>query len=90
MSAFAVFSARGILQKVGVDVGRLDMDVADDGAADEHVGDAEEMWMIGRIDHLHLVQLDIEVLIDAMEYAFDLQIVLEFDGHFFGFQRFEE
>ena len=42
------------------------------------------------IHRLRIIQLDVEVLVDALECAADLDFVLEFDGDFVLDERFEE
>jgi hypothetical protein len=42
------------------------------------------------IHRLCIVQLDVQVLIHALECAADLDFVLEFDGNFVLDERFEE
>lgn len=38
------------------------------------------MWVLELIDDRNVVQLDVEVLVDALQCALDGYIVLEFDG----------
>lgn len=55
------------------------MDVPHHGASDEDVLDRAQMGVLELIDNLDVVELDVEVLVDALEDALELNVVLEFD-----------
>jgi hypothetical protein len=48
------------------------------------------MGILQLLDHLYIIQLDIEVLVNRFQCAADLDIVLELDGDFVVDQGFEE
>lgn len=48
------------------------------------------MWVLDLLDDLDVVQLDVEVLIDALERAPDLDVVLELDRDLVVNERLEE
>lgn len=67
----AVLAACGVLEEGHVDVGRVDVDVADDGAANEDGGDGEKVRVFVAVEDLDLLELAVEVLVDAVERAAD-------------------
>lgn len=56
------------------------MDVADDGAADKHVLDGAEVGVAQLLVDRDVVELDVEVLVDRLERARHLDVVLKLDG----------
>lgn len=48
------------------------------------------MGILNLLDNLDVVQLDVEVLVDALERAADLDVVLELDRHLAVDERLEE
>jgi hypothetical protein len=48
------------------------------------------MGILDLLDDLDVVQLDVEVLIDALERAPDLDVILELDCHLMVDERLEE
>ena len=90
VAPLAILSPAGVLQEGHVDVGRVDVDVAHDGAADEDGGDSLEVRVALGVENLDLLQLAVEVLVDAVQHALDLEVVLELDGHQLGLERLEE
>ncbi len=48
------------------------------------------MRVLDLLEHLDVVELDVEVLVDALEDAADLDVVLELDGDLVVDQGFEE
>ena len=51
---------------------------------------AYQMWPAHLVDSLGVIQLDVQVLIYALQRPADLDLVLEFDGDFVLDERFEE
>lgn len=49
-----------------------------------------QMWPSHLIRRLRIIELDIEVLVDALEGAADADFVFELDGDFVVYERFEE
>lgn len=49
-----------------------------------------QVWVLELLDDLNLVELDVEVLVDALERAADLDIVLELDRDLVVDERLEE
>lgn len=66
------------------------MDVAHHGPADEHVLDGAQVRVLELLDDLDVVQLDVEELVDALEHAPDLDVVLELDRDLVVDEGFEE
>ena len=66
------------------------MDVTDHGAADEHVLDGAQVRVLELLDDLDVVELDVEELVDALEHAPDLDVVLELDRDLVVDEGFEE
>lgn len=66
------------------------MNVSYDGSTDEHILCRAQMRPPDLIHRLCVVQLDVQVLVHALECAADLDFVLEFDGDFVLDERFEE
>ncbi len=48
------------------------------------------MRVLDLLEHLDVVEFDVEVLVDALEDAADLDVVLELDGDLVVDQGFEE
>lgn len=48
------------------------------------------MRILDLLQHLDIVELDIEVLVDALKHAADLDVVLEFDCDLVVDEGFEE
>lgn len=48
------------------------------------------MWILDLLDHLYVVELDVEELVDGLERAADGDVVLELDGDFVVDERLEE
>jgi hypothetical protein len=40
------------------------------------------MRVLDLLDHLHILELDVEELVDGLEGAADGNVILEFDRHF--------
>jgi len=66
------------------------VDISDHGAADEDVLDGAQMGIFQLLDDLYLVELDVEVLVDALERAADLNIVFQLDRDLVVDERLEE
>lgn len=66
------------------------MDVADHGSADEYVLDGAQVRVLELLDDLDVVELDVEELVDALEHAADLNVVLELDRDLVVDEGFEE
>ena len=49
-----------------------------------------QMRILDLLEHLNLVELDVEELIDGLEGAANGDIILQFDGDFMVYQRLEE
>lgn len=49
-----------------------------------------QMWVFDFLHHCDIIQLDVQVLIHALQRAADRDIILELDGDFVVDQRFEE
>mmetsp|Transcript_5733 Transcript_5733/g.13879 ORF Transcript_5733/g.13879 Transcript_5733/m.13879 type:complete len:201 (-) Transcript_5733:13-615(-) len=89
----AELPAGGVLQELHVDVFRLDVDEADDGATDEAGGDGDEVRVAGGVDDRDVVELDVEELVDGVERAAEGEVVFELDGDLLvdeGFEKREE
>ncbi len=54
------------------------------------LSEAYQMWPPHLVDGLGIIQLDVQVLIHALQRPADLDLVLEFDGDFVRDERFEE
>lgn len=76
----ALTSPRGILEQGDVDGAGGQVDVADDGAADEDVLDGAEVGVAQLLVDRDVVELDVEVLVHRLERARHLDVVLELDG----------
>lgn len=50
----------------------------------------DQMWILDLLDHLYVVELDVEELVDGLERAADGDVVLELDGDFVVDERLEE
>lgn len=48
------------------------------------------MWVLDLLDDLNVVELDVEVLVDALECTADLDVILELDCHLVVDERLEE
>lgn len=66
------------------------MDVPYHRTTDEDVLDGAEMRVLQLLDYLDLVELDVEVLVHALEGAAELDVVLELDGDLLVDERLEE
>jgi hypothetical protein len=64
--------------------------VAHHGAADEDIFDRAQVGVLDLVDDLDVVELDVEVLVDALERATDLYVVLELDRYLVVYERLEE
>lgn len=73
-------SPGSILQQGDVDGAGRQVDVAHDGAADEDVLDGAEVGVAQLLVDRDVVELDVEVLVDRLEGARHLDVVLELDG----------
>lgn len=73
-------SPRGILEQRDVDGAGGQVDVADDGATDEDVLDGAEVGVLKLLVDRDVVELDVEVLVDRLERARHLDVILELDG----------
>lgn len=73
-------SPRSILKQGDVHSAGGQVDVADDGAADKHILDGAEMRVAQLFVDRDVIQLDVEVLVDRLEGARHLDVVLELDG----------
>lgn len=73
-------SPRGILEQRDVDCAGGQVDVSHDGTADEHVLDGAEVGVPQLLVDRDVVELDVEVLVDRLEGARHLDVVLELDG----------
>lgn len=85
-----VFLPGRVLEQLGVDVFRWDLNVAHDGTAHKARFERRELRVPFRLHHRHIQQLDVQVLIDRMQRARQDDVVFELDRHFFANQRFEE
>lgn len=104
-------SPRSILQERDIHRRRRQVDVADDGAADEDVFDGAlgggarvsrgalgrrrrsgtyQVRILELVEDGNVVELDVEVLVDALEDAADLDVVLELDRDLLVDEGFEE
>lgn len=55
------------------------MNVTDHRSADKHIFDRAQVRILELFDDLDVVELDVEELVDALEHAPDLDVVLELD-----------
>lgn len=54
------------------------MHVAHDGAAQKHILDCAQVRVLEVVDDRDVVELDVEILVDRLERARDLDVVFEF------------
>lgn len=73
-------SPRGILEQRDVHGAGGQVDVAHHGPADEDVLDGAEVGVAQLLVDRDVVELDVEVLVDRLERARHLDVVLELDG----------
>jgi len=66
------------------------MDVADDGAADEDALEREEVRVLVGVEEGNVEELEVEELVDAVQDATHLQVVLQLHDHDLRFQRLEK
>lgn len=66
------------------------MHVSDDGTADEDILDGAKMRVLQLLDNRNVIELDVEVLVDALEHAADLDVVFELDGDLTVDERLEK
>lgn len=66
------------------------MNVTDHRPADKHVLDRAQVRILELFDDLDVVELDVEELVDALEHAPDLDVVLELDRDLVVDEGFEE
>ena len=66
------------------------MDIADDGAADEDVLDGAEMRVFQLVEHDHVVELDVEVLVDRFQRPAQRDVVFQFHRYRLLCECFEE
>lgn len=83
-------SPRCILQQRHVHRTTRQVNIAHNRSANEDVFDSAQVGILDLLVNRDVVQLDVEVLIDALEGAGDLDIVLELDGDRLVNQGFEE
>lgn len=69
-------SPRSILQQRRIYRSRSEMDISNHAPSDEDVLDRAEMRVLEFIHHRDIVELDVEVLIHALEGASDRYVVL--------------
>lgn len=79
-----------VLQQLCVYLLGRQLNVADNTAANETVADGSEVRMLVRVYHLHVVQLDVEVLVDRVESAAQTDVILQLDHYGLTDQRAEE
>lgn len=58
--------------------------------ADEAVLDRQQMRVLLFVDHVDIVQLDVQILIDRVQRTADGDVVLELDDHLLVGERLEE
>ena len=66
------------------------MHVPHHAAADEDALDRRQVRVLDLLDHLHVLELDVEELVYALKGAADGDVVLELDGYFGVDEGFEE
>jgi hypothetical protein len=79
-----------ILEKRGIHSARGQMNVSYDGSTDEHILCRAQMRPPDLIHRLCVVQLDVQVLVHALQCATDLDFILEFDSDLVLDERLEE
>jgi len=57
------------------------VDVADDGAADEDVLDGAQVGVFQLVQHDHVVEFDVQVLVDGFQCAADADVVFQLDRY---------
>lgn len=82
--------ATGVLQQRAIDLVRREVDVSDDGAADEDVLDGAQVRVLQLVQNHHVVEFDVQILVDGLEGAADADVVFQLDGHGLLGQGFEE
>ena len=65
------------------------LDVADDGTANEAVFDGEHVRILFRVRHRNVRQLDVEILVDRVKSPVDGKVVLQLDHHVLPHERLE-
>ena len=81
---------RSILQQRGVAFFGGQLDVADDGAANEAVFDGEHVRILFRIRHRNVRQLDVEILVYRVKRPVDGQVVLQLHHHVLAHEGLEK
>lgn len=66
------------------------MDVADDGSSDKDILDRAQVRVLELLHDGNVVELDVEVLIHALERAAELNVILELHRDFLLDERLEE
>lgn len=66
------------------------MDIAYDRAADKDVLHRAQVWVFQLVQHHHVVEFDVQVLVDRFQRAPDTDVVLELDCHGLLGECFEE
>jgi hypothetical protein len=81
---------RRVLQQLRVDVCSRQLDVPHDAASYEAVVDGDEVGMLVGVRDLHVVELDVEVLVDGVQRTTQRQIVLQLHHYGLTHQRLEK
>lgn len=66
------------------------MNVSHSGTSDKERLHRPQMRVFALIDARHVVELEIEELVDQLKSSLDLNVVLEFDGNLLIHKRFEK
>lgn len=57
------------------------MDISDDGPADKDILDGAQMGVFQLVQHHHVVEFDVQILVDGFQGAADADVVFELDGY---------
>lgn len=74
-------SPRRILQKPNVHLRPRQHNIPHHTTTNKHILYGRQVRVFIQIQDVHIVQLNVQVLVDGFEGAADANVVLEFDGH---------
>jgi hypothetical protein len=72
---------RSILQQPNINLRPRQHDIAHDTPTNKHVLHRRQMWVLVQIEHVDIIELDVQVLVDGFEGTADADVVFELDGH---------
>lgn len=74
-------SPRSVFQESSVHLTCRQVHVSHHAASYEHILHRAQMWIFALFQHLNVVQLDVQILVDRLEGTADRDVVLELHGH---------